>query len=163
MSDDEADVEETEVKRKSLWEISKPFGRPPKFNTPKELWDEACKYFAWIDDNPLMEQKVFSFQGTTHKTKVEKMHAMTINGLCLHMGITEDTLKNYSKKDDFLGVVEHVRKCIYEQKLTGAAADLLNASIISRELGLIDKTEDVGAKPTPIEITIPVADASQKD
>ena len=46
---------------------------------------------------------------------------------------------NYKNNPDFLGVVKEVEEIIYNQKFTGAAADLLNSNIIARELGLADK------------------------
>ena len=130
------------AKEKELWEIANPFGRPPIFKTPKDFWDAACKYFKWISKTPLMESKMFCFQGMTTTDTIPKMHAMTIQGLCLHMGINSDTFYDYEKKKDFSEIVGIVRQTIYEQKLSGAAADLLNASIISRELGLTDKIEN---------------------
>nr|WP_261640834.1 DNA-packaging protein [Erwinia mallotivora] len=36
---------------------------------------------------------------------------------------------------------KRAEQIIYNQKFTGAAADLLNANIIARELGLADKRE----------------------
>lgn len=38
--------------------------------------------------------------------------------------------------EDFLGVISQVEAIIYQQKFTGAAADLLNTNIISRDLGI---------------------------
>ena len=49
------------------------------------------------------------------------------------------------KKDemskDFSTIISRIEEVIYNQKFQGAAADLLNANIISRELGLADKSE----------------------
>ena len=38
-------------------------------------------------------------------------------------------------------VITRIRETAYNQKFTGAAADLLNANIIARDLGLSDKKE----------------------
>ena len=124
-----------------LWEITKPFGRPPAFNNPAELWDAATKYFQWCIDNPLMEAKAFAFQGNSWIEELPKMRAMTIQGLCLHMNISQETLSNYEQRDDFFGVVKQIKETIYEQKFSGAAADLLNSNIIARDLGLADKKD----------------------
>jgi len=128
--------------KKELWEMAKPFGRPPIFKGPEDFWAAACKYFKWIKDNPLVEEKVFNGRDGIVHGYVDKLHAMTVQGLCLHMGINSDTFYEYEKRKDFTEIVGLVRQTIYEQKLTGAAADLLNASIISRELGLTDKIEN---------------------
>ena len=132
-----------------LWNLRQYPGRPKLFDKPEEFWDAAVLYFKWCEDNPLMEHKMFCFQGMTTTDVIPKMRAMTLQGLCLHMGISDETLAKYGKDPDFVGIVEHIRKCIYEQKLTGAAADLLNASIISRELGLTDKIENTVKDVTP--------------
>lgn len=108
------------------------------FNSPEELWNAAVEYFEWVEDNPLEEEKVFHAQGIITKATVTKMRAMTVQGLCLYLDIDEQTLANYEKKEDFFGIVKQIKSVIYEQKFTGAAADLLNPNIISRDLGLSD-------------------------
>lgn len=140
-----------------LWNLREYPGRPKLFDTPEEFWEAATEYFLWCEDNYLEEEKLFCFQGVVTRDKIKKIRAMTIQGLCLHMGISDDTFANYGKSPDFLAIVEHVRKCIYEQKLTGAAADLLNASIISRELGLTDKIENT-VKDTTMRDTSKLSD-----
>lgn len=122
-----------------LWKARSSHGRKPIFATP-EILDEACEeYFQWVEDNPLQEQKATQFQGAFVKDTVNKMRAMTISGLCLFLDISEDTWNNYRNKDDFLGVTKRIEAIIYNQKFAGASADLLNANIIARDLGLSDK------------------------
>lgn len=128
-----------------FWEMRSSHGRNPKFENPTQLWGAATEYFEWVEDNPLEEEKVFHAQGMITKASITKMRAMTITGLCLFMGIDEQTLSNYEKKEDFFGVVTRIKNVIYEQKFTGAAADLLNPNIISRELGLADKQDHVSS------------------
>jgi hypothetical protein len=43
------------------------------------------------------------------------------------------------EEKDLLPITTRVESLIYEQKFSGAAADLLNANIIARELGLVEK------------------------
>ena len=66
---------------------------------------------------------------------------MTISGMCLFLDICESTWKNYRDNEDFLQVVTAVEKTIYDQKFSGAAADMLNSNIIARDLGLKDKKD----------------------
>lgn len=116
-------------------------GRKPLFSSPDELWKSACEYFEWVQSNPLIENKVFCYQGAIVDAEVEKMRAMTITGLCFFIGLSRQGWSEYKAKEDFSDIVEEIESVIYSQKLEGAAADLLNASIISRELGLADKQE----------------------
>lgn len=69
------------------------------------------------------------------------MRAMTLDGLHLFLDIHHDTWAEYRKREDLSAVVTRVEKAIRSQKFAGAAADLLNANIIARDLGLSDKTD----------------------
>lgn len=116
-------------------------GRPMAFESPDDLWQRAVGYFQWIESNDLEATKVVVNQGTVDNHKYYKMRAMTISGLCLHLGIDQKTYSNYRNKDQFFPVISEIDNIIHEQKFTGAAADLLNANLIARELGLHDKPE----------------------
>lgn len=121
-----------------LWEARSSHGRKPIFASPDDLWDACCQYFQWVDDNPLLESKLFSFQGAAHEGIAPKMRAMTISGMCLYLDISEDCWAAYRSRPDFIGVTTRAEKVIFNQKFAGAAADLLNANIIARDLGLRD-------------------------
>ena len=124
-----------------FWEQRSSHGRKPIFESPGKLWEAACEYFEWVEDNPLSEMKAFSYQGEIIKTDIPKMRAMTESGLCLFLDIGVSTLHDYKKNKDFSEVISRIEKVIFTQKFEGAAADMLNANIISRELGLSDKTQ----------------------
>ncbi|MEQ4923129.1 DNA-packaging protein [Proteus hauseri] len=124
-----------------FWEARSSHGRKPIFESSEQLWKACCEYFAWVEDNPLWEGKVFSYQGEVIKTTIPKMRAMTLTGLCLFLDITDETWRTFRVREDLSGVVTQAEKVIYDQKFSGAAADLLNANIIARDLGLRDKQE----------------------
>ncbi|EAP4935021.1 DNA-packaging protein [Salmonella enterica] len=124
-----------------FWEARSSHGRNPKFESGDQLWAACCEYFQWVEDNPLWEMKPFAYQGEVTQEPVAKMRAMTLTGLCLFLDISDDTWRNYREKEDLLGVVSRAEKVIYDQKFSGAAADLLNANIIARDLGLAEKKE----------------------
>lgn len=128
-------------KGNQFWKMRSSHGRNPIFDNPEQLWEAACEYFDWVDKNPLKEQKVFHANGKITKTTVTKMRAMTIVSLCLFLGITKPTWDDYKAKEDFSSICEDIENIIRTQKFQGASADLLNASIIARELGLVDKQE----------------------
>lgn len=127
-------------------QVKDPTGRPPKYETAQDLWLKAVEYFQWVYDNPLYELKVFQYQGEIVEKQMPKMRAMTETAFCLFAGISTETFRNYKKSDpeqaeDFFGVSNKIADIIYGQKFEGAAADFLNANIIGRELGLVDKSE----------------------
>lgn len=139
-----------ESERKNLFEKGNKFwmkrskhGRNPIFATPEMLWDACCEYFEWVEENPLNEEKVFSAADGIRYANVVKMRAMTIQGMCFFIGISTETWSQYKQKPDFTDIVREAEAVVYQQKFSGAAADLLNANIIARDLGLRDKTDTV--------------------
>lgn len=135
-----------------FWEARSSAGPNPKFKTPEQLWEACCEYFAWVEANPLFEVKAFAYQGVVTQEPVAKMRAMTLGGLCYFLRISDETWRNWRKdRADLLGVMDEAERVIYEQKFTGAAADLLNPNIIARDLGLADRKELSGPDGGPIE------------
>lgn len=116
------------------------------------MWDAASEYFAWVEANPLWEDKIASYQGVTTHEPVCKMRAMTISGLCIFLDIDRTTWGEYGKREDFSQITTRVEEIIRTQKFEGASADLLNANIIARDLGLADKSELSGPNGGPIPV-----------
>lgn len=151
----------------SFWMARSTHGRNPTFKNSNDLWDACVQYFIWVEENPLIEEKLFSFQGYIHKGEIDKIRAMTIGGLCIFLGICRNTWTNYKAKEgktdkekklaeDFLRVTSNVEEIITSQKFEGAAADLLNANIIARDLGLKEKQDhssEDGSMATPKALT----------
>lgn len=119
-----------------FWKARTKHGRDKLFASSEDLWDACCEYFQWVEDHPLLEMKAFSYQGEVTQEPVAKMRAMTIGGLCLFLDITRETWGRWRKEKGFSDIVTRAEEIIYYQKFTGAAADLLNANIIARDLGL---------------------------
>jgi hypothetical protein len=134
-----------------FWKARSSHGRNPIFASPDALWEAACEYFEWIEANPLWEAKAFAHQGVVTIERLPKMRAMTLGGLCLFLDIGRRTWDEYAGREDFLPVTRAIDAVIRDQKFSGAAADLLNANIIARDLGLADKSEFSGKDGGPIE------------
>jgi hypothetical protein len=114
-----------------------------------------------VHDNPLYGVKPFKVKGIDlNKTEsigekdksiltpdeiimqpVPHMRAMTISGLCIFLGITTETWGQYRKLEDFSDITHEADEIIRTQKFEGASADLLNANIIARDLGLKDSKD----------------------
>lgn len=124
-----------------FWLQRSSHGRKPIFPNPESMWDAACEYFEWVHAHPLTEYKAFSYQGEVTIEEMPKLRAMTEAGLCFFLDIGVSTFKDYKQREDFSAVISKIEQVIFTQKFEGAAADLLNANIISRELGLADKQE----------------------
>lgn len=136
-----------------FWKQRSTHGRNPIFPDADTLWNACVEYFEWVDANPLYEAQAFAYQGSVKVENLAKMRAMTISGLCIFLDINEDTWFEYKKREGFTEVTTRVDKIIRDQKFAGAAAGLLNANIIARDLGLSEKTEHSGPEGGPIEMT----------
>lgn len=146
-----------------FWEMRSSHGRSPIFPTPNDLWGACCEYFEWVELNPLWEDKITSFQGTNTHEPVAKMRAMTIDGLCLFLDIGYQTWRDYCNREDYSEVTSRAESVIRSQKFAGAAADLLNANIIARDLGLADRKELTGKDGGPIKAETSIANLSDDE
>ena len=100
---------------------------------------------------------MFHAAGIITRTHVAHIRAMTIGGLCIYLGIAQKTWFEYVKKPEMRKITSNVTEIIRKQKFEGAAADMLNANIIARDLGLVDKKavevdEKVPRTPEELEI-----------
>ncbi|MEN3146133.1 terminase small subunit [Neorhizobium sp. IRAMC:178] len=134
-----------------FWKARSSHGRKPIFGSPDDLMTACLEYFEWVEANPLYETKGFAFQGVVTKETFPKMRAMSISGLCIFLDIGRRSWDEYRKREDFLPVCEAVEETIRTQKFEGASADLLNPSIIARDLGLADRSEVTGKDGGAIE------------
>lgn len=138
-----------------FWEARSSHGRKPIFETAEDLHSACHEYFEWVEANPLFEAKAFAHQGSVTMASLPKMRAMTLAGLCIFLGISRDTWNDWREsRPDFSEVQRETEEIIYAQKFSGAAADLLNASIIVRDLGLAEKKEHSGPDGSPIPVSV---------
>lgn len=151
----------TAPKGNRFWEQRSSHGRKPVFEDSDQLWDACVEYFDWVEENPLQEETLVTYQGVVKREDVPKMRAMTMEGLCRFLDIGTSTWAGWRKPShDFSEVVARVDSVMREQKFTGAAAGFLNPNIIARDLGLADKSELTGKNGGPIE-TNQTLDTSQ--
>jgi len=141
-------------KGNKFWLARSSHGRDPIFKTPDALWSAAVEYFEWVEDNPLYEAKAFNDKGNIVIAHMEKMRAMTIDGLTNFLDIGDQTWRDYNNREDFSLVCAQIAKIIRQQKFEGASADLLNPAIIARDLGLADRKEHAGDPSAPIHLRV---------
>lgn len=128
-------------KGNKFWEMRSSHGRNPIFHDAAELWDAACEYFQWVEDNHIEDEQLFAYQGVVTVHQAKKVRPMTIQGLCLFLDISRQGWSEYKAKEDFSDIVERIETTIYDQKFAGATVGIFNANIIARELGLADKAD----------------------
>ena len=158
--DDLVDEIEQERKEKSkapwmignkFWQQRSKHGRDKLFSTPELLWEAACEYFQWCDDNPWMKREAIKSgdrAGVIISIPTERPY--TLQGLTSYLhtnkGYFDDFEKSLKDKTDeiskdFSVIVTRIREIIYQQKFEGAAIGAFNANIIARDLGLTDKKD----------------------
>lgn len=144
------------AKGNQFWKARSTHGKEKIFTSSEILWDAACEYFKWVEDNPL--HKAIVYQGEVSDKPENLMRAMTVKGLCIFLGVNsgyfidfKDSLDLSKKNDrDYSIVINRIREIIDTQKFEGASAGLLNANIIARDLGLADKKEVDGNLLNPL-------------
>jgi len=125
-----------------FWKQRSKHGRDVLFATADLLWDSACEYFQYCDDNPIL---TVEFNGKDAvECIVPKMRAYTLSGLCLYLDCGTNYFRQFKESElgktkDFSFIISRIEETCYTQKFEGAAAGVLNANIISRDLGLADK------------------------
>lgn len=125
-------------------------GRPPKYKTPNELWEDVKAYFIECDENPMSKQEITTTdKGTFDKEFIYKV-PYTWQGLYVFLSVKD--LDHYKTKDEFSEILSHISNIIYNQKFTGASVNIFNANIIARDLGLADK-KDVRTEDTKTDLS----------
>lgn len=115
-------------------------GRSRMFETPDDLREACMEYLDWADHNPLIEEKHFCAQGQIFTAELKKPRAVTIVGLCLHLGIHRHTWQNYRISDEFDLVCDEIEDRMKQYKFENAVAGLMNPTLIARDIGLVEKS-----------------------
>jgi len=128
-----------------IWRLVRNPGGKRLYEGPQELWDACVEYFEWVVANPLQEAKLVSYEGVSTLEKLPRLRAMSIGSLCVFLDITAECWSTWRRgRDDLKLVIGKVEAVIFSNKFEAAAAGLMNAGIVARELGLIDKREQTG-------------------
>jgi hypothetical protein len=104
-----------------------PAGRPPKYETPKEMQDIIDLYFlACRFNNTDDEALIAEFEDErVDAIKLIDDKYPTVSGLAYALGMSTEALRNYEEKDEFLATVKRAKQRIektLEQRLFGPAA-----------------------------------------
>lgn len=129
-------------------------GPPRRFETPADLAQAFNDYFEDLESSPLTEAVLIKVkEGLNEKVKTFKRplpRCMTLQGFCAFTGLASSALYEYETREGYKEIVAQAREVMFGQKIEGAAAGLFNPSIIARELGLTDKTEQTIIKEAPL-------------
>ena len=131
-----------------FWELRTEVGPATLFSDPNILLAEGIKYFEWCVENPLYKTEVRTVSlpkglgSQVELVQVPVLRAFTWHGLEQFLRVSSfQHYKKNPKYSAFFHVMEFFDSVIYRQKFEGAAANLLDPGIISRDLGLKDKSD----------------------
>ena len=165
----------SEEEKIPFWKLRSKHGRDTLFETADLLWEAACEYFQWCDENPWIK-KDFKGKDAT-EVDIPTARPYTLTALCLYLDCSESYFREFrrqirlrkeegysddkegkkiAKKDeDFLTVISRIDRTVYSQKFEGAAVGAFNANIISRDLGLVDR-KDIKSDDEPLSNDVKV-------
>jgi hypothetical protein len=125
--------------------------------TPEELWTGACEYFDWCNENPWRKQDFIKGGDSAGQiVELKTVRPYSISGLCIYLNISMDTFENYAKKDGYetyFGICSHIKHIIDTQHFEGGMVGTFNANIVTRKLGLAEKT-DITSDGKPLQRTV---------
>lgn len=117
-------------------------GEELTYNRPKDLLQEAYKYFEWCGDNPWYRQELIkSGSRAGELIEVPVVRPFTIEGLCVFCGISVDTFCRYETMPDFGQVTVHLREIIRQNQIEGECVGAYNAAVIGRMHGATVRQE----------------------
>lgn len=124
-------------------------------DTPQELWQNACKYFQWCDEHPIIvKRKILSGNRAGTDTEVEQVRPYSLRALCLHCGITEEYMKNMRDTKDrtsmYFIVASKILYVIWVQIYEMGMIGEFNAIFAGKSLGF-DKPEEAPVSSIKIE------------
>jgi hypothetical protein len=110
----------------------------PKLYEPDNLWIAAMKYFSWSNKRPIKQEISHVKLGTVI---VKHKRAYSIERLCLKLKMSKQTFLNYEKNEMYFDVCTRIRDVINSQHFEGGMVNIFNSNIVTRKLGLAEKTE----------------------
>lgn len=126
-------------KKNQFWKLRSKHGRDKIFSSPEILWEAAQEYFETVDNRKWIKTE---FHGKDAiECHVPNETPYTISGLCVFLHINRDTWVQYRGYEDFTDIIARIEQIIYTQKIEGASVGAFNASIVARELGLVDRSQ----------------------
>ncbi len=114
-------------------------------NTPEEIWRGACEFFKHCDSNPVTVKTTLKSGKEAGKVVLEThQRPYTIKGLCLHLGVTEEFLRDMRNVKDKSSLwyitISKIYYIIYTQAQEMGTLGIFNPIFTAKILNL-DKEE----------------------
>lgn len=125
-----------------FWKLRLKHGRNRIVESPEALLENFEEYQNWIMENPIVVDEYVGKDARLEQKKI--IRPMLKPGFAARCGCKKwETIAQLKPvSTDFLEAVTYIESMIAEHNVTYAAANLLNANIISRVEGLAERTEN---------------------
>jgi len=131
--------------------------------TPERLWELFEAYVLHERNNPMSKREYVGKDGIEKDTPLET--PITFEGFECYLsdkGVIEDLGQYSANRDeaysDYVPIITRIRKNCYVHNFKGAAVGMFNANLISRKLGLTEKTDNTNTTEVKILNIDPLAD-----
>ena len=133
-------------KGNQFWMLRSKHGRDKLFATPEALWEAACEYFQWCDENPWTTRKAIQRTMPVRRKKGKRTETVneqqtqqevsptqrpySLTGLCIYLGTSSRWWSSFRSEcmkkndEDFLHVIARVEETIETHR---AIADAIAA------------------------------------
>jgi hypothetical protein len=137
----------------------------PKIFTVETLWNEFVDYIEWCAENPIIQQVSHVKNGVID---IEHKRPYSIEGFCNFVDINKQTFFNYAKAEGyetFFDICSRITQTIDNQHFEGGMVGIYNSNIVTRKLGLIEKSEQniKGETALKVEVSNPETKAILDD
>jgi len=124
-----------------------PLGKPPRY-TPEQLAEKFVEFVKWCQDNPIVVKTTTRYaNGNWSEVEDKKPRLISLSAFELYAGVTDSWWAMLSKRaraEEYVRVKAEIKKLCESYQKEMASANLFNANIISRLLGLADKQQVEG-------------------
>lgn len=131
-------------KNNQYWKLRSRHGRKKLFSTPEALWEAACEYFEYCDENPWTFTKTKTKGKAIETEETSNQRPYSLTGLMTYLDVGKAYWRQFkasNQNEDFSTVITRIEDIIEVQQFEGACVGAFNANIIARKLGLADKQE----------------------
>ena len=131
--------------------------------TAEDVWEAACKYFQWCDDNPVYKPEMMKSgadTGVVYSYGIPRPYSLS--GFSIFTGISSEYIKSTAQSEnnnDFFFVAQKVLDIIYSQTFDLAMVGVYVPLFASKALGI---NSDTGKDNKAVPITIMVDNNSPK-
>lgn len=142
-------------------EIRAPFNRL-NVESAEDLWSTFMDYRDHSINTPVIEPRIFNAKEGLRHGDLNKPRPLTLNGFCNYIGVHPGTWDRWKTEElgaqedqdhcrFFYDVMMQIESIVYDDQYQGAAVNIFNASVVSRKLGLAEKSEITGTGGGPIQ------------